>query len=145
MNINLNNSGYGKSLQLNELAKDSLNKAATWAKFLAVVQFVVSALLVIFAIILGAIDPQFGAPGIGTGGLVATYLLGAVVYIVLGYFLYDFADKAKKAVATASETELTTSLKQLHLYFKISGILIIVALVLVLLAGIIGAIAAATM
>lgn len=55
-------------------------------------------------------------------------LLVAVVIAIVYYFLYAFASKIKNAVLSESQEELTDGLKMLKLYFIISTVFAIIAL-----------------
>jgi len=122
---------------LSDSAKSYLLETAKWAKFLAIVGFVMIGILVIFALFFSSIMssmPEFEEiPGLaGLGGTFVTiiYLLMALLYFFPALYLYRFATKTKVALVAASSEGLSVGLGNLKSTFKFMGILMFIVLVL---------------
>lgn len=113
-----------------------LLKAAKWGKFLAILGFIVSGLL-----ILGGIAMSFVLNKIsGADELVPVnlpfspfflsiiYIAIAVIYLIPCIFLNTFSNNAIKAVNLSSTEKMTTSLRNLRNLFVFIGISTIVLL-----------------
>ena len=132
-NTNINNGG---SLEVTTEAKNYLRETAKWAKFLSIVGFVFTGILVFFAIFLGVfmskVSPGFEAVGPLEGfmgaGLALVYLLIALLYFYLLWKLYLFAVHTNKALATDDSQMLTNAFKAQNAMFKFIGIFTIVVI-----------------
>jgi hypothetical protein len=112
-----------------------LIKAAKWGKFLAILGFIVTALLVLFGILLSFIIgmlPEESVPSLPlpAGVMSFMYILIAAIYIVPVIFLNSFCNSAIKAVNLGSTDRLTDSIRNLKNLFVFVGISTIVLLVL---------------
>lgn len=126
-----------------------LRTTAKWAKFLAIVYFVLIALMII-----GGISMLAGARSMGVNPSVAAmgntpfmgfasstffvsmgvmYLIMAVVYFFPTLFIYRFATRTLNATAMNSTSELTLALEQQKKAYKYIGILFIVMIVLIII------------
>ncbi|HZI01325.1 MAG TPA: DUF5362 family protein [Flavisolibacter sp.] len=137
-------------LQVDPMSRVHLLETTKWAKFLAIVGFVLCALIVITGIFFGSImgsmlgNVSETNPGL-TGGLsvvmAVVYILFALLYFFPCLFLYRFATKMKAALNGNSQEDLTISFQNLKSMFKFVGILMIILLAfygLVLLFAMIG-------
>ena len=146
-----NTSLFGLGIDTN--SKAHLSEAARWAKFLAIVGFVVCGLVLVVGIFAGSIfssmtrgfrDSGFGdmPMGSGFGTMMAVIYIGiALLYFFPCLFLFRFATLMKTAIATDEQQTLNTSFQNLKKMFRFVGILTIIILsfyVLVLLVAIIG-------
>lgn len=124
-----------------------LKSSAGWAQFLAIVNFICCGLvalggimLIILAFVFPAVSDAMTVPGMpGSFGTAMTgaFIFLAILYLVIGvigfilaYYLYQFSVDTKKAVLKLDTGFLTSGMGALHRYFKMSGILTIVTLVL---------------
>jgi uncharacterized membrane protein YjgN (DUF898 family) len=137
-------------LQVDPMSRVHLLETTKWAKFLAIVGFVLCALIVITGVFFGSVMgsmlgnvPETN-PGL-TGGLSVVmsvvYILFALLYFFPCLFLYRFATKMKAALNGNSQEDLTISFQNLKSMFKFVGILMIILLAfygLVLLFAMIG-------
>lgn len=133
-----------------------LHTAARWANFIAIIGFIGAGLVVFFALIMlvggtAAISQlsQTGGPAavlgaMGAGGIAILYLLLAVFYFFFAYYLFRFAGSAKKAVLYNDSLEMGKSLENLKSFFKLWGIVTIIAIAFSIIAVIGGIILAAT-
>ncbi|UYQ92401.1 hypothetical protein MKQ68_20160 [Chitinophaga horti] len=130
-----------------------LGQAARWAKFLAVVGFVLSALMIVGAFFMRSV--MMASYGAAMGGIdsSATRAFGGVMtgmYVGIGviwffpcYFLFLFAGKMQKALHSIDQNNFNQSVGNLKSCFKFVGVFTIVILcfyVLAIIAAIVGAV-----
>lgn len=141
-------------MYLTENSKSFLKETAKWAYFLSIMGFILIALLVLVALLMGTlfaklVDLGGGVAALGarSGGLIMTiYLLFAVIYFFPVYYLYQFASKIKAAFTTDNNEQLNTSFEYLKSHYKFLGIFTLVVTIiyaLILVLGIIGGIMSA--
>lgn len=139
-------------LQVDSIAFAHLHETARWAKFLAIVGFIIAGLLLLAAIFAGTFLGKMSGAGLsgsqsmmGAGFLSAVYIVIAAIYFVMCLFLYRFAAKMQIALQSTDQDNFNLSLHNLKLVYRITGIIVIVYLALVALALIFGVGAAAFM
>ena len=128
-------------LGIDQDSKTHLMEAARWARFLAIVGFVVCGLVVFAGIFAGSMidqmmnrfgENEFG--GANVKGLRSTmsviYIGFAVLYFFPCLFLFRFANKMKVAFATYEQDILNKSFQNLKIMFRFVGILTIIVLCL---------------
>lgn len=142
-------------LQVDQEVSGYLAETAKWAKFLAIVGFVMTGLMVILSFFAGAIMTFYSSamgggamPMMGGGFLTVIYLLLALLIFFPYLYLYNFANKMQAALRSSSQEELTKSFANLKSCFKFVGILTLICLafyalmfVFGLIAGLAGAMA----
>jgi hypothetical protein len=113
-------------------------KAAKWGKFLAILGFIVSGLMIAGGILMSFILNKVS----GTDELVPLnlpfstvilsfiYIIVAVIFLIPVIFLNTFSNNAIKAVNLSSTEKMTTSLRNLKNLFVFIGISTIVLLAL---------------
>ena len=128
--------GFG----IDQSSRAHLSEAAKWAKFLAIVGFVMCGLIVVAAIFAGSIfamlansyNEGYGGSATLTGGMgafVAVFYIGIAILFFLPYlFLFRFATRMKTALNTNDQLTLNTSFQNLKIMFRYVGILTIVML-----------------
>lgn len=113
-------------------AREFLRETAKWAKFLAILGFVMMGFLVILGFFMGAImSNSYGAmgyPGFPSWFFSALYIIMAAIYIAPLYFLYQFSNKARIALDSNDNQLLTEALGFLKSHYKYIGILMIIVL-----------------
>jgi len=121
-----------------------LKETAVWGKFLSIVGFLYSGLIVAGAIFAGSMFSKLaGASGTGNSGVVAggtvavMYSLIAGVVFFMSIYLFRFARKTLMALAANDQELLIESFRNLKIYFRFAGIITIIALIFSVL-GIIG-------
>ncbi len=123
---------------LTEESKHYLVQTAKWARFLAIVGFVMVGFLVIVAFFAGAflaaLDSDEELSAIGTGSLTALYLVLAIVYFFPVWYLFRFANRTREAIKDEDSELLAAGLEQLKACIKFVGILTIIVLVFYFLA-----------
>ncbi len=151
MEQNQNTSLFG--LGIDPTSKAHLAEAARWARFLAIVGFVMCGLIVLLGIFAGSIfssmpgrySDEFGgrSPLGGLGAMMSVLYIGiAILYFFPCLFLFRFANYMKAALATDQQNTLNSSFQNLKIMFRYVGIVTIVLLCLyglILLIGIAGA------
>lgn len=153
MDSNQNSSLFG--LQIDASSKAHLTAAAKWAKFLAIIGFIVCGIIAIAGIFAGSLMSSFsssqygefgGRTNLGGFGALAAvlYVLIALLYFFPCLFLFNFAVKMKAALVADDQDTLNTSFQNLKKTFRFVGIVTIVVLSIYLLIFILGIAAAAT-
>ncbi len=143
-------------IAIGEADRTHLTTAAKWAKFIAIVQFVMMGIMLVcvFFILLGAtvagasfpeMSGMYGTPGLPAGFWIwySAFLLALIaVSIFLALYLYRFAVKTLRALHEGNDSEMTEAFANLGKYFRLSGILVIISLALIPLVMIFAVIAA---
>lgn len=138
MEQNQDSSLFG--LSIDPISRNHLWDAARWAKFLAIVGFIVCGLVVVVGIFTGSVfetamqraelrDGRFQDTR-GLGVLAAIfYILFALLYFFPCLFLFHFATKMKTALMSNDQDTLNGSFQNLKKTFRYIGILTIIVLV----------------
>jgi hypothetical protein len=131
---------------------EHLTETARWAKFLAIVGFVMCGLIAIVSFFIGTIFASSSLSGIsGTGAAMGSALGGVLitlVYLVIAVaqffpflFLFQFAVRLRMALRTNDQVKLNQSLKSQKFLFRYAGIATIIVLCLygvgLLIAGVV--------
>src|SRR5688572_2799319 len=127
--------GFG----IDQSSRAHLSEAAKWAKFLAIVGFVMCGLIVVMAIFFGSFlatmssfNDESRSSAAFTGGMgvfVAIFYIGIAILVFFPYlFLFKFATRMKTALNTNDQLTLNTSFQNLKIMFRYVGILTIVML-----------------
>lgn len=128
--------GFG----IDTASRAHLSEAAKWAKFLAIVGFVVCGLIVIAGIFAGSFlsmmsgvysDEYRGSTALtsGMGAFMAIFYAGMAILFFFPYlFLFRFANHMKSALNTNDQHTLNSSFQNLKIMFRYVGILTIVLL-----------------
>ena len=122
-----------------------LKETAMWAKYLGISGIVMSAFIVLLAVVSGFILGGFygryrvgGDTGMMVGGSVAVvYLVMAAVLFIMSIQLLRFAKKMQVAFKTTDQENLSSAFQHLKIYFRIAGVISIITLVFSVL-GVIG-------
>jgi hypothetical protein len=127
-------------LQVDYQANQYLAQAARWAKFLAIVGFVVCGLIFIVAIFAGAIlgnlgsIGQFGASSMMSGPLISViYIAFGLLYFFPCLYLFRFASRMQIALRNNDQGVLNSSFKSLKSCFRFVGIMTLVIIAIYLL------------
>ncbi len=129
-----------QDLTVDAEAHQHLLETAKWAKFLGIVGFIVSVILIIASIFASSFLATMGggamaapAPG-GLGVMISVlYVIMAVIYFVLSLYVYRFAVRMKQALLNTDQVNFVSGLHNLKLAYRISGIIVIVYLVLMVI------------
>ena len=133
---------------LSDAAMLFLAEIRKWARFIAIVMFVMIGLMVVLGFAMGSIMDSLSTfsdePGMPMSGpfFAVTYILMAVLYFFPALYLYRFTENLGKAMVSGSEQELTTAFDYLKRHYKFVGILLIISLAFIALAFLIAIFAA---
>lgn len=116
-------------LLIEEQAQNDLLITQKWAKFLGIVMFVITALLLVVTIIVMSSKVTISklVPG-GVGWIPLVYIILGGIYFAMGYFLFQFAVNAKRGIATCDNTRMNSAFRNLKRHYQIAGILTAVIL-----------------
>ena len=143
-----------ESLVISEDIRSYLYESAKWTKFLSIVGFVFTALMVLLSLSVGSLMTAMNTAvgeqhnpyaALGSGMLTVILLLSAVLYFYPSFLLFKFSNATKQGVLYGDQESLNAGLSKLKSFFKFWGVLMIVILgfyALALLFGIIAGIAA---
>jgi uncharacterized membrane protein YjgN (DUF898 family) len=122
-------------LQLDQPSTAFLGEAAKWAKFLAILGFILCAFMVIAALFAGSMmSSMMSSAGggmdsmIGGGFFTVLYLVGAALYFFPCLYLFKFASQMQDALRNHEQAKLQGSFKNLKSLFRFVGILTIIIL-----------------
>jgi len=142
-------------LILGEEAKHFLHTAGRWANFLGILGFIGTGFIVIIAFFIGTLfsylnrlNPVASTLPSGIAGLMTFfYLLIAVLYFFISYYLYQFGTSIKSGTLFNDSALAAKAFKNLKSHFKLIGITTIVVIsiyILLLIVVLIVGIGAAT-
>lgn len=131
--------GFG----IDQSSKAHLWEAAKWAKFLAIVGFVMCGLVAIGGIVWGSylatttpIESEYGGRSLfaGLGVFMSVFYVGfAILYFFPCLFLLRFANHMRNALNTDDQVTLNSSFQNLKIMFRYVGILTIIVISLYVL------------
>lgn len=138
-------------LQVSPQAQSYLTETAKWGKFLAIMGFIGSIIMIIIAFFIPVFLTQLPpyntmSSEFNSGmkvGMTILYLLLALLFFFPCFYLYKFSVKMQAALKMVSQENFDESLMNLKSMFKFYGIFTIIILSFYALAFIIGIIAAA--
>lgn len=143
----------GSDLQVDSVVQQHLLDTAKWARFLAIVGYVLSALTFLFGL-LGLFkadtSPRRSSYFETTSSQDLSPIYSAVIVIVVALiwfatslYTYRFADKMKIAIMNTDQISFTDSVANLSKNYRLLGIVTIVYLALIVLAIVAGVVFAA--
>jgi hypothetical protein len=115
---------------------NDLRIAGQWGMLLAVIGFISSGILLLFALFfflfpsLAHTETTMFFSGFFLGGL---YLTMAIIYFFPSLYLYRFASSAKKAFIQRETADVAFSINNLKTLFRFMGIFTILSIVLIFL------------
>ncbi|MBC7936663.1 MAG: hypothetical protein H7Y86_15035 [Rhizobacter sp.] len=125
-------------IQVDSISHLNLKEIAMWGKLLAIVGFILSALIALAALFAGTVMEIMsgGMPIFGGAGILVSiiYLVIAAIYFALSLFMFRFATKMKTALETTDQENFNTSLYNLKMVYRITGIIVIIYLAILALA-----------
>jgi hypothetical protein len=129
-------------MTLSDQAVYFLADTRKWARFMAIIGYILIGFLVLGAIVMAAIFDSLTAtiPNYPVSGtfLAVLYIAMALIYFFPVYYLDKFSVKMKYALNSGEESQLTESFQWLRAHYRFIGILTIVLLALYALAFIVG-------
>lgn len=127
-----------KKLELGPEIINKLDATRKWTTFLSVLGFIFSGLVIIGGLAAGSFLMIFKS---GRNTMGATELLLLIIYLVVGiaYFflilsLFRFSRNTRDAIHDLDSGKLLKGFRNLHVFFKIIGILVILTIILYVIA-----------
>lgn len=128
-------------MQITPEAVSFLATTAKWAKFLAIIGFILTGFLILAGLIVtvffGTYSSQMMNTGLmsyfSSGYIGIVYIVIAVIYILPIFYLNNFSNATTRAVRSGSTERLTYAFHNLKRFFKFIGLVIIGVLVIYLL------------
>ncbi|HYV93868.1 MAG TPA: DUF5362 family protein [Chitinophagales bacterium] len=126
-----------------------LSETARWAKFLAILGFVMCGIIILVGLFASSLftkystltGSSFQMAGMGIM-LTVIYVLLGVIYFFPCYYLFNFAQKMKLALRMRDQVTLSESFRNIKSCFKFMGILMIIVLAFYAIAIVFGSLAA---
>jgi hypothetical protein len=125
---------------LDETAKAHLLETTRWTKFLAIMGFIFTGLLIIVAFammgsgsLLSAFSPGLAGAGMGLGMGIA-YLFVALIYLYPAYALFKFSSCTKKGINTGNQELINDGFRHQKNMYRFFGIMLIILIIVYLLA-----------
>ena len=123
-------------LTISNTAINDLSKTGKWTKFLSIIGFIFSGLIVIMGLFSGSImssipngqiSNMFNGMGIIAGGM---YILMGLLYFFPSWYLFKFSQKIKKALSTQNNNDLNlnAAFNNQKSFYKFWGILTIISI-----------------
>lgn len=141
-------------LTITEDIRSYLYETAKWTKFLSIIGFIFTAIMVLFTFGIGAfitalskLSPANPMLAMGSGFLTVYCLLIALLYFYPSLLMFKHSNAAKKAVLYGDQLSLSAAMSSMKSFFKFWGILMIIMIalyVIIFIMAIIGGIAAAS-
>ena len=137
-------------LHLDQQSVNYLSESARWAKFLSIVGFITSGIMVILGVffasslsgMMSEMSNESAFAMVSERGRSFIYIFLALVIFFPSLYLLNFSSKLRKAFRNNDQQVLTYSLKSLKSFFKFYGIFTVIFLcfyALAIIAGVIGA------
>jgi hypothetical protein len=140
--------GFG----IDQSSRAHLAEAAKWAKFLAIVGFVICGLIIVLSFFIGTLFStsmsRYDTAGLGSSfGIIITivYLGIGILYFFPCLFLFKFANNMITALNSNEQITLNRSFQNLKIMFRYVGILTIIVFGLYIIAFVFGILGAAFM
>lgn len=149
MNSNFNPSQEDifKENLLSEEAQKSLFATGKWGKFLAIVNFIILGILLLFVIFFSlfltssSIIPSGFMDNFALGLFPILYIAMIIIYCIPNYFLLKFSNNLKNGIANQSPHLLASAFHIQKVIFQIIGVMTIGTIALYTLIFIIGIVA----
>lgn len=137
-------------LRLTPMAEQYMLAATRWAKFLAILGFIVAGIMLIFSLSIGAImslatsmNPAAGAgfAAVPVGIISGVYITISALYFAIAFYMYHFASKTQSGILKRDEYLVEAGFKAFKTQLTIMGVLAVIGISMILLAFVIAIIA----
>ena len=122
-----------KPLFITEDIRSYLYDMGKWTKFLAIIGFIFTALIALFAFgsaafvsLLATYSPGNPLAAMGSGFLSVYFLVIALLYFYPSWLMFKHSNAIKKAVLYGDQESLSVAMLNLKSFFKFWGVLMIV-------------------
>jgi Family of unknown function (DUF5362) len=126
---------------------ESLRKTKAWVRLVSIALFIagVFTLFAGLAVVAGAgIGAARTTPTAGLGAMMVgmgfMYLLFAVIYIILAYYLFQYSNSIKRMLSDGVAINMETALESQRKFWKVAGILVAIGFIFAVI-GIVAAVA----
>ena len=134
--LSINEEKTTSGLTISNTAINDLSETGKWTKFLSIIGFIFSGLIVIMGLFAGSImslipngqiDNMFNGMGIIIGGM---YILIGLLYFFPSWYLFKFSQKIKKALSTQNNNDLNlnAAFKNQKSFYKFWGTYMIITI-----------------
>ena len=121
-------------LLITEEIRSYIYDVAKWAKFLAIIGFVISAFMLLAALTVGAamtsnpeIAKMLGAMGnVGSGAITVGFIAYGLAIFYPSLLLFKYASKAKQGVLYGEQESLNDAFSKMKSLFKYWGTIVII-------------------
>ena len=127
-------------IRVDEFSMLHLRETAKWARFLGIVGFIFSVLLALLGVfinyffsMISRMNPA-AVTATNTGVISVVYILAAVLYFFLSFYLYSFGAKMLTSLQANDQGIFNDSLLNLKRVYRIMGIITIIYLGIMVLA-----------
>jgi Family of unknown function (DUF5362) len=125
----------GFSIEVDEEGKSILLEMVRWTKFLAIISFVMLAIMMLGGFAMGAVfqsamSQNPALAGISSVAIILYYLVLGAIILYPALLLYRYSIRMKDALQTASKEKFNQAIRYLKNVFQYNGILIIIGLCL---------------
>lgn len=135
------------SLVINSEIRFFLSEITKWSNFLAIVGFIMAALIILIGVVFilfgSAFTARLPTQFVFTGMIGAIYVAMGLLYYFPAKYLYDFSTYARQALAIHNQEALVYAFAKLKSFYKFWGILMIIVLgvyAIAIVFGLLGAI-----
>ncbi|WP_214229072.1 DUF5362 family protein [Pedobacter sp. B4-66] len=137
-------------LTVTEDIRSYIYETARWTKFLSIVGFVLTGIMILVSFSAGAListmNDRVGVANnpwaaLGGGFLTVVFLLSALLYFYPSLLLFKYANSAKQAVLFGDQPALSAAMGKMKSFFKFWGIITITVLGLYIISFLLGVVA----
>lgn len=118
------------SLELKAESLRHLREASKWARFIAIVGFVMVGLMVLGALVVAFtfsnFENEFFPAALGGVGIALLYLVIAAIYFFPILYLFRFAQASTRSVKNSNSSDLVEAMRNLKSHYLYIGVLLIV-------------------
>lgn len=137
-------------LTVTEDIRSYIYETARWTKFLSIIGFVVTGIMILFSFsaeaLISTMNGRVGAANnpwaaLGGGFLTIVFLLSALLYFYPSLLMFKYANSAKQAVLYGDQPALSEAMSRMKSFFKFWGIITITILGLYIISFLLGIVA----
>ncbi|NLJ43868.1 MAG: hypothetical protein GX431_09430 [Bacteroidales bacterium] len=134
----MDNTPEGRKLEIGPEILNKLNSTRKWTTFLSVLGFIFLGLVIIGGLAAGLFLTIFktseNALGFPESLLTITALVVGLIYFFPVLFLFRFSRNTRDAIHNLDNVKLTKGFRNLYLFFKIIGIIVIMVVLIYIIA-----------
>ncbi len=125
-------------MRLTPRSENYLMTISRWSKFIAIIIITVGFVFFISSFVVGALSRTLTASvpfldGAAVLIISITYIVCALIYFLLGFYLYRFGDKIKQGLIRRQEEFVEQAFHAMKMHYSIMGVLTIITVSLFIL------------